>query len=271
MSLEFRWTKTGRGLSCQAVILAAGQGSRLASAGGQRPKCIHKIGGVPLINHQLLALSEAGISDAVIVVGFEHEQVRACVDGGARFVHNHRFAATNSLYSFLLAEPWVEGDAIVLNSDVYFHPELVARLVEAGGDALLYDSTSGHEAEQMKVSLRDGMLVEMSKDLAVERTRGENVGMLRLSATTLQDTFDAGAAIVGHGGEREWLAAALNRVAAFHRIRCLDVAGVPWVEIDFADDLVRAETEVFPAVTESLASRARPPPRGRLELVEGKR
>jgi choline kinase len=233
----------------QAIILAAGQGCRLNGSFTPRPKCLYEVGGVPLVHHQLLALADAGIHDVVIVVGFQHERIRQAVGSGARYVVNERFAETNSLWSFLLAGPLVDTDVVVMNSDVYFHPDLLGRLLEADGDALLYDSSSGHEDEHMKVSRRGGRLVKMAKDLPPARTDGENVGILRLSAATAQRIFHAGVEIVQHHGELSWLAVAVSHVAASRAIQCIDIAGLPWVEIDFPHDLHRARTEVFPAVT----------------------
>jgi choline kinase len=140
----------------------------------------------------------------------------------------------------------------VLNCDVFLHPTLVGRLVETDGDALLYDSSSGHEDEHMKVAISDGRLVEMSKEMPEERVRGENVGVLRLSARTVTDVVAAARGIVATGDCRAWLASAINRVAARHHITCLDVAPWPWVEIDFPEDLVRARVEVLPALAPAL-------------------
>ena len=144
-------------------------------------------------------------------------------------------------------------DVIVMNSDLYFHPALLVRLRELEGDALLYDSASGEEDEQMKVRVDHGRLVEMSKVMRSDRVCGENVGMLRLSSTSMRHVADAARAIAAAGGERAWLAAAINQVAVDHPIRCVDVAGWPWVEIDFPEDLARARSEVFPAVAGEMA------------------
>ena len=242
-----RATRT-RARTLQAVILAAGQGCRLNGSAAPRPKCLYEVGRVPLLHHQLRALNEVGVSDVVIVVGFQGDRIRRAAGGAARYVENDRFAETNSLSSFLLARPLVDADVLVFNCDVYFHPELLTRLLEAGGDALLYDSTSGQDAEHMKVAVRDGRLLEMAKDLPPSATSGENVGMLRLTQATASAVFDAGEEIVTGHGELAWLAAAVSRVAARRAIRCIDIAGLPWVEIDFPADLHRARTEVFPAV-----------------------
>ena len=235
----------------QAIILAAGQGCRLNGSSAPRPKCLYEVGGVALLHHQLRALADHGVHDVVIVVGFQHDRIRKAAGPGVRFVVNERFAETNSLWSFLLARPLVDSDILVMNSDVFFHPVLLARLLEAAGDALLYDSSSGQDDEHMKVSVRRGALVDMAKDLPADRTHGENVGLLRLSATTAQAVFDAGETLVADQGDLSWLAVAVSETATTRAIRCIDIAGLPWVEIDFPDDLLRARTEVFPAVAGS--------------------
>lgn len=241
--------RDGTRVVVQALILAAGQGQRLGDRRG-RPKCLREVGGLPLITHQIAALAEVGISDVVVVVGFGQQQIRDSVGAAARYVVNERFAETNSMYSFLLACDLVHDDVIVMNSDLYFHPTLPARLHESDDDALLYDSGSGDEDEHMKVRIVDDRLVEMSKVMRKDWVCGENVGMLRMSSSTVDHTAAAARGIVAAGGEQAWLAEAVNHVAADHPIRCVDVAGLPWVEIDFPEDLARARSEVLSSVAE---------------------
>jgi choline kinase len=233
------------------MILAAGEGRRLEDR-RRRPKCLHEVGGVPLVHHQLTALATVDITDVVIVVGFGQEQIRESVGKAARYVVNNRFAETNSMYSFLLGQLLVDDDVVVMNSDVFCHPGMLQMLADVDGDALLYDSGSGAEAEQMKVQVAAGRLVRMAKDLPPTLVDGENVGVLRLSRRTADDMVGAAARVVASGRERAWLATAVNEVAGDHPITCLDAAGWPWVEIDFREDLRRARAEVFPAVAHAL-------------------
>jgi choline kinase len=240
----------------QAIILAAGQGRRLRDPQG-RPKCLREVGGSPLVHHQVRALAQAGVDDVSIVVGHQHEQVRSAVGPLARYVTNPCFAETNSMFSFLLARPVIHDDVIVMNSDLFFDPSLIPRLLEGEDDALLYDSDSGEDDEEMKVEVVDGHLARMAKDLHPDRVSGENVGILRLSCATALATIRAARTIAAEGGRRAWLAAAINRITPDHRIRCRDVSGSSWVEIDFPEDLHRARTEVLPEIAAALGLRER--------------
>jgi molybdenum cofactor cytidylyltransferase len=59
-----------------AILLAAGQGQRM----GYLPKSLIELGGVPLINRQLIALSGGGVDEVVVVTGFYHEQIEPLVE-----------------------------------------------------------------------------------------------------------------------------------------------------------------------------------------------
>ena len=63
-------------LSLGAVVLAAGQGSRM----GCRPKCLLEIGGVSLIRRQLIALSGAGVDQLVVVLGHYVDLIRPLIE-----------------------------------------------------------------------------------------------------------------------------------------------------------------------------------------------
>jgi L-glutamine-phosphate cytidylyltransferase len=231
----------------QALILAAGEGSRLVDP-LERPKCLREVGDAPLVHHQLAALAAADVLDVLIVVGYKQALVKDSVGSWARFVTSDRYAETNSMYSFLLGERALHDDLVVMNSDVFCDPRMLQVLLAAEGDALLFDSSSGDEDEQMKVQARAGVLVEMSKTLPSGSVSGENVGILKLTRETAEATAAAAAALIASGQERAWLAEAINLVADEHPIECIDVEGWPWIEIDFPEDLTRARQEVFPRV-----------------------
>lgn len=232
----------------QALILAAGRGSRLGKITDATPKCLLQIGRRPIVAHQLEALAEAGVAPVAMVVGYCADEVRAVVGIRAEYIDNPKWNSTNSLYSFLLAREWIKGPLVILNSDVMFHPEILHRLLTASGDAVAFDSSSGHAPEHMKVRVVDGQLIDMSKDMPAGLATGENLGILYFTHESVQLLLDKAQTILATGGEQAWMGAAVRELARERRITAVDVAGLPWAEIDSAQDLETARREVWPAI-----------------------
>lgn len=241
----------------QAVILAAGRGSRLEHLSRATPKCLVEVGGKTLLEHQLDTLAGLGVSDITIVTGYRAAQVREVAGGRARFVANDAWDGTNSLYSMTLCQSRVRGELLVMNCDVLAHPLALRRLMEAGPNAFLYDSASGDAEEDMKVELRHGRLAAMSKSLPAHRTDGENVGILRFDAGAARMLFRQAEALLAQGRRDLWLAAAVERLAQTVPLRGVDIADLPWTEIDFPHDLERARSRIWPQIARSSAPQVR--------------
>jgi choline kinase len=232
----------------QALILAAGRGSRLGDYNGGTPKCLLEIGRRALIDHQLEAFAEAGLAPVGVVVGYCADEVKEHVGIRAEYIHNPRWEATNSIYSFWLARDWIKGPVVIVNCDVLFHPDILARLLATHGDAVAYDSSSGKGLEHMKVKAVDGRVLDMSKTLPAEEASGENVGMLVLTAETARALFDKAGELIRDGGETGWLSSAVREVAKQRAMFAVDIAGLPWGEIDSAYDLDHVRRESWPAI-----------------------
>lgn len=230
----------------RALILAAGRGSRLGGAAEEVPKCLLEVGRRALIDHQIEALADAGIGPVTMVVGYAASEIREAVGIRAEYVTNRRWDRTNSLYSFWLAREQLVGPTVILNSDVLFSPEILERLLETEGDAFAIDSSSGQAREQMKVEIVEGRLADMRKDLPQELVAGENVGILKLTYETIQELLAEADSLIEAGQEKSWLGSAVRKVAQSRAMTPVDVADLPWVEIDFPNDLERARKEVWP-------------------------
>jgi L-glutamine-phosphate cytidylyltransferase len=237
------------GRHLQAVILAAGRGSRLAGLTDSRPKCLVEVGGSSLLDHQLEALARVGVRDVTVVTGYRAGDVRRVVGGRARIVANEDWDSTNSLYSVSLCRDRVRGDMLVMNCDVLAHPLAFERLLAQGPNAFLYDSTSGDSDEHMKVELRHGRLAAMSKALPAHRSHGENVGVLLFDAAATRSLFRHAGDLLAEGRRDVWMAAAVERLAASVPLRGVDVADLPWCEIDFPADLEHARAHVWPRLS----------------------
>ena len=241
----------------QAVILAAGRGSRLGPAIDEQPKCLAPVGDRSLIEHQLRLLAEAGIDDVAVVTGYKAEAVRAAVGDRAKFFHNDRWAKTEGLYSLHLCRDWVDSALLVLNCDVLLDPEALQRLLCGPGNALAFDSSSGTDAEEMAVEFDGDCLTHMSKNLPLARTHGENVGVLYFEARAACLLFHEAEVLLKAGAAKARLPAAVQRVARYIPFRGVDIAGLSWIEIDYPGDLSAAEQDIWPAISAKLGVLAR--------------
>lgn len=118
----------------KGLILAAGMGTRLDPLTRDCPKCMVHVLGRPMIEFQLDALLTAGIRDCTVVLGYMADSVRDYFGTeykGVRlsYVNNSDYAATNNLYSFLLAKDEFDDDLLLLEGDLVFDSQLVSELV----------------------------------------------------------------------------------------------------------------------------------------------
>jgi choline kinase len=237
----------------KGVILAAGKGSRLNGTAGDKPKCLVEAGGVTLLERQICALEQAGIGYIVVVVGCQAERVRASSPSGVKWVENSRFLETNSLYSLWTARALLYEGFVVLNCDVLFHPALLDDLLNAHQDAaLLIDYRKPGDPpygdEEMKVKVRSGLVVEISKTMDPAEADGENLGIVKFGRDSAPHVVAILDRIVARGGLREWAPKAFDTFAQDRPLHAIGTRGRPWIEIDFPEDYRRAVREILPAI-----------------------
>jgi choline kinase len=240
-------------MTMKGVILAAGKGSRLNGTAGDKPKCLVDMGGVTLLERQVETLEQAGIDDIVVVVGCQAERVRQACGSRVEYVENARFSETNSLYSLWTARALLYEGFVVLNCDVLFHPGLLDDLLATHQDAaLLIDyrkpGDPAYGDEEMKVSVRAGMVVEMSKSMDPAQADGENVGIVKFGAASAPHLVEILDRVVRNGGLRDWAPKAFRDFAQERPLHAVGTGGRPWIEIDFPEDYRRAIRDVLPAI-----------------------
>jgi len=239
----------------KAIILAAGKGTRLDGA-AVKPKCLVEIGGITLLQRQIEALRDANIKRIVVVVGFAAASIREECGSDITFVENIHFAETSSLYSLWLAREHLADGFVVLNSDVLFHPQLLAKLLESSrDDALLLSDTETTPLgdEEMKVRLKEDRVVDISKDMDPHEADGENVGIVKFGAEGAKALVGYMDELIASGAVKDWAPRAFREFALNHPLRALSTGGLPWIEIDFPEDYQRAVTEVYPRIESALS------------------
>jgi len=233
----------------RAIILAAGVGSRLRPLTDELPKCLLEVGGRTIIDHQIAALGRDGITDVTVVVGYCGDRIRRHLDSRVRFVDNERYKCTNSLYSLWLAREELLSGALILNSDVLAQPLLFDRLLQSPApDAILVERGEAFEAEDMKVMLNGSLVVDFGKDLPPDRAHAHNVGAAKFSAEGAARLVGYLEHLVTTGHANDWVPVAFREFARQWPLTAVTTDGLPWIEIDYAEDLTRARLEIAPAI-----------------------
>lgn len=120
----------------QAVILAAGMGSRLKQLTKHATKCMVEVNGVSMISRMLHQLESRHLSKIVMVVGYEADKLKAYIESlGIQtpiiFIQNDIYNTTNNIYSLYLAKEYmIEEDTILLESDLIFEDHALSRLID---------------------------------------------------------------------------------------------------------------------------------------------
>ncbi|HOX44721.1 MAG TPA: NTP transferase domain-containing protein [Myxococcota bacterium] len=233
----------------QAVVLAAGTGSRLKDLTRALPKALIPVNGRPLLTYALGFARAVGCEQIVVVTGAFREKVEqllARVQGlpGLAWVHNPDFLKGN-LYSLGAARPKLGGAFLLLNTDHVYHRELAARVrAQCRGLTAFCDQDRQLGADDMKVRLDpQGRLAAIAKTLT-EFQRGY-VGMTFCPAERRQDYWRAFDQVAAEQGDKAVVEQVLARLAAQGAPAEIgDISGPGWLEIDTQDERQRAEQAI---------------------------
>lgn len=225
--------------SIQTVILAAGMGTRL---GRDLPKPLTQLrDGRSILRSQLEGLQTA-FGDAVevtLVVGYKADHLRQAAPG-ASFVHNPDYARTNTSKSLLLAlKESVFGGVLWLNGDVVFDPALLAhvRPVIREDQSFVCVDTATVAEEEVKYTVDEaGFIDELSK--TVVGGLGEAIGINYISAADKPLLIEH----LDRCADSDYFERGIETAIAEQglRVRPLDISAFAAVEVDFEEDLARA-------------------------------
>ena len=234
----------------RAVILVAGRGMRLRAT-TELPKCLLAPGGVSLIDRYVRQLDALGIA-ATVVVGFRGELVTQRL--GELAPRNAPSVVTNpdfelgSILSLARGLETVTGDIVLMDGDVLFHPDLLHRLVQSPhANALLVDAGTEFTGEEYMAGIDAGRVNELRRAAVPGHDMsGEWVGFARIDAASVEALRKAIAARIAAGETGGGYEDALASILPSREVWCVETGGLPWIEIDFPEDVERAESDVLP-------------------------
>jgi choline kinase len=244
----------------QAVILAAGRGTRLAGELRDRPKGFLSLGDEPIVVESIQRLAAAGIRDVVIVTGHcadWYEDLARQQPKLVRTVHNARFAESGSMYSLWCAREAVTGPFLLLESDLVYEPRaLEVLLSHPSPDAILLSGPTG-AGDEVWVETRDDRLLAMSKrrEELGPGVAGELVGISRISVPLFGIMQRLAAEAFRQSLRYDYETDCLVAAGWERPIPCPVVEDLVWGEIDDPAHLRRVRETVYPEVLRRSGSR----------------
>lgn len=121
----------------QALILAAGMGTRLKELTKNTPKCMVPVNNTTIIERQLRQLDNLNLKHIIIVDGYLSGKLEAFIktlniQTPIIYINNRDYASTNNIYSLYLAKKYLRStDTILLESDLVFRPKVLQDLIKA--------------------------------------------------------------------------------------------------------------------------------------------
>jgi choline kinase len=239
----------------KALILAAGIGRRLREPGAgpsKVPKAMLKFDGKTLLARHVRILRALGINDITVVIGFAAAQMRAALaalDGGPPIsvVVNSDFREGSVVSLWAGRGVLRSGTPVILmDADVLYDARLMRRLIDSpNADCLLLDREIEPGDEPVKLCVRDGRIVDFHKRPSEPHDwHGESVGFFRFSTIAAEELADRAEDYIATGRrmmEYEEPIRDMIIASTAERFGFEDITGLPWTEIDFPEDVVKAQ------------------------------
>ena len=223
-----------------AILLAAGEGSRLRPVAESKPLC--PVGDRPLIAHAIGSLAQAGMRRVTVVLGYQAEAIEAYLAAGTWpivvetvRVADHRRPNGSSL---LAAEHGVAGgEALLAMCDHLVEPALYRRVAEAGASGGARLGVDRDIASDL-VDLDDVTCVQSDGDRILAIGKGLEI----------YNCFDTGVFAIGpalfaalHGLDAPSLTEGMRVLAQQNKALTVDCTGLRWIDVDDAPALAKAE------------------------------
>lgn len=232
-----------------AILLSAGQGSRLLPLTAERPKCLIEFSGRSLIGWQIEMLARCGVKRIDVVTGFMTDLVDAhlasiATPGIELLTHfNPFYKVADNLGSCWVVRERMEEDFLILNGDTLVGEDIIRR-VQQGSDwpiAVTVDIKPRYDSDDMKVQREGERLRRIGKTLSADETNAESIGFLAFrgeGAGLFREAVRS--AMRRPDGVEHWYLKVIDTLADTGMVGTVSIAGMGWAEVDYLNDIEQA-------------------------------
>lgn len=239
----------------QAIIMAAGLGSRFGIYTEDRPKGFIKVGGMSMIERSINTLISCGVRHIVIGTGYMKEAFEQLAlitmvqnkDVEITTCFSPRYAETNSMYTLYNMRHLIKDDYLLLESDLVFESKALELLInDPHPDVMLTTPVNKFQDQYYVEYDNDGWLTNCSVNKADVNTNSELVGIHKLSKIFSDILIEEYGQIVKDKLKLGYEFALLDIAKRLRKMYVLDIPGLLWYEIDDPSDKTYAESHIVP-------------------------
>ena len=240
---------------CRALILAAGRGRRMGIE--VLPKALLRFGGNSLLARHLAILDACGVRQVAITIGYRAPDLRDEVarherSGSVALIQNPSFCDGSIVSLWHGRDVLRSGVPILLmDADVLYDRRLIMRLLDSPHEnVFLLDREIEPGEEPVKICIDNGRIVDFHKrPQRGHQWHGESVGFFRFFPGVAAELADRVEGYVMAGRTDLEYEEPIRDMVLAHEAGDFgfeDISGLPWIEIDFPEDVQRAEAAVLP-------------------------
>jgi len=184
----------------QAIILAAGSGTRLKHLTKSDPKCMVKLNGKPLVEYQLNAMQMNEINKVNMVCGYKHEKIKY---KNVSYFINKKYAETNMVYSLFCAKEVLNSghDIIISYGDIIYSREILNLFISSNSEINIAVDLDWQKywEQRMDDPLQDAETLKFDKDFniyelgkrpkSLAEIQGQYIGLIKLKADIAKNLF----------------------------------------------------------------------------------
>jgi len=231
-----------------AVILAAGLGSRINNISKDMPKGFIEINGESLIKRSIKQLKKSGISSIYIITGYKKKFFEDLANSynNVYTINNPEYNNTGSFGSFLKIKNFVKNPFLLLESDLLYDRKILIDLINDPRDNIIATSDYTYSGDEVYVEKINNTLVNMSKDKTqFDKLSSEFIGISKVSVE-LNEFLVNEYSYKKNNEYEEIFVLASNTIKIFVK----KILNVNWCEIDTIEHLNRAIEKVYPLIKE---------------------
>jgi len=233
----------------KALILAAGKGVRLLPITNEIPKCLIKVGDKTILEYLLENFSNAGIKEAIIVIGYKKDLIKNLVGNsfnGMKIVYceNKHFDKFNVGTSISCAKEHLDGPFIQSHADIIFHPEVIKKVLSSENEnAIIINSDPNVFVDDGNRVILDGnKVITINKEIPREDSKGRAFGLYKFSKEAAKVYLDNLKNIFQE--ENTSFEPALRKTLSSIDFSIIDTKEFPFAEIDDERDLIEAQKKI---------------------------